>query len=332
MVSGAKYTTFDFESADGTIIEGWTNNGSGPVVLVCNGLGVPPEAWPRLLDPNCGYTVYGYNHRGTMGSHRPDDLERIRIDDHVGDALALIHQADIDQAILIAWSYGVNISFELARRAPEHVAGLVMVAGVPGGTLDAAFAPLLVPRAFRKPLSLAVTRAGRFLGPQINMFARTLPKNRTVADVMRHTGIIMPSAKSEDIVAWLETFAQHDFAWYFNMFPAAGEHERMDPSFIDVPITVAAGGFDPLTSMLDVVAFAKEIDHAEIHVLHGTHFLPLEFPDDIMSMLDGVVARSQLADDAIVEERMSVIDIRTHHGQKFYEHQPSGDASESASG
>lgn len=321
MNSDKAYSTFEFESADGTIIEGWTNNGSGPTVLVCNGLGVPPEAWPRLLDPECGYEVFGYNHRGTLGSERPKDLERIRIDDHVSDALALIDEVGIDKAILVAWSYGVNISFELTRAAPEKVAGLVMVAGVPGGTLEAAFAPFLVPKQFRKPLTLAVTKAGRFLGPQINMFARHLPKNKTTADIMRHTGIIMPSAKSEDVVAWLETFAQHDFAWYFNLFPAAGEHERIeDPSFVTAPTTVAAGGLDPLTSMLDVVAFAKKIEHSEIHVLNGTHFLPLEFPDEIMSMLDGVLLRSVLADDSIVEERKAIIDIRTHDGQVFYEH------------
>lgn len=320
MVWEPSYTTFEYESDDGTMIEGWTNNGSGPVILVCNGLGVPPEAWPRLLDPNCGYTVYGYNHRGTLGSQRPKDLDRIRIDDHVADALALIDEVGIDKAILVAWSYGVNISFELARVAPEHVAGLVMVAGVPGGTLEAAFAPLLVPRQFRKPLSLALTKTGSFFGPQLNMVARNLPKNKAMADVLRYTGVIMPSAKSEDIVPWMETFTKHDFAWYFNLFPAAGEHERMDPSFIEVPITVAAGGFDSLTSMLDVVGFAKEIEHAQVHVLHGTHFLPLEFPDEIMGMIDGVLAQSALAAEQIVERPEPVIDIRTHNGQTFYEH------------
>ena len=315
------YSTFEYQSGDGTILEGWTNSGDGPVVVVCNGLGVPPEAWPRLLDPECGYQVFGYNHRGTLGSQRPRDLERIRIDDHVADAYALMNEMEIDKAILVAWSYGVNVSFELTKRYPERVAGLVMCAGVPGGTLDAAFAPFLVPRPLRKPLSLAVARTGEFLAPQINTLARIVPKNRATAEVMRHTGIIMPSAKSEDIVPWLESFGKHDFGWYFHMFPAAGEHEPIDPSFVEVPITVAAGGLDPLTSMRDVVAFAQQIDHAEIHVLNGTHFVPLEFPDEIMSMLDGVLMRSELADEQLVDERVAVIDIRTYDGQTFYEHQ-----------
>ncbi len=315
------YSTFEFTSADGTVLEGWTNNGTGPPILVCNGLGVPPEAWPRLLDPDCGYQVVGYNHRGTMGSQRPADPDRIRIDDFVADALAVLDHVGIDKAILVAWSYGVNVSFELTAAHPQRVAGLVMCAGVPGGTLDSAFAPLLVPRQLRKPLGLAVLRAGELVGPQLNALAKFVPVTRTTADVMRYTGMIMPSARSEDIVPWLDSFIKLDFAWYFHLFPAAGEHERIDPSFVDVPVTVAAGGMDTLTSMLDVVAFAKEIEHAQVHVLRGTHFIPLEFPDEIMAMIDDVLLRSELAPEQVVAQRTSVIDIRSYEGQTYYEHQ-----------
>lgn len=322
------YSTFEYQSADGTIIEGWTNNGDGPVVMVCNGLGVPPEAWPRLLDPNCGYQVFGYNHRGTLGSHRPADPERIRIDDHVADAYALMEEMEIQKALLVAWSYGVNVSFELTKRYPERVAGLVMCAGVPGGTLDAAFGPLMVPRPLRKPLSIAVARTGEFISPQLNALARAIPKTRATAEVMRHTGLIMPYAKAEDIVPWLDSFGKHDFGWYFHMFPAAGEHEPIDPSFVQVPIAVAAGGLDTLTSMRDVVAFAEKIDHAEIHVLHGTHFIPLEFPDEVMAMLDRVMLQSELAVDQVVAERESVIDVRTYDGHTFYEHMATYDSAD----
>lgn len=315
------YSTFRYESADGTTLLGWTNNGEGPTVLVCNGLGVPPEAWPRLLDPNCGYRVFGYNHRGGLGSDKPADRERIRIDDHVADAFALMDLMGLDKVILLAWSYGVNISFEITKRAPDRVAGLVMCAGVPGGTLEAAFAPLMVPRPLRKPLGLAAARIGEFISPQLNVLARTVPKNRLLADFLRNTRVIMPTAKSEDVVAWMEAFAAHDFAWYFHMFPAAGEHEPIDPTFVQVPITVAAGGLDALTSMRDVVGFAEQIEHAEIHVLQGTHFLPLEFPDEIMAMLDGVLERSELADQRIHEPRESVIDVRIVAGQTFFDHE-----------
>jgi len=316
------YSTFQYESADGTAIQGWTNDGEGPAIIVCNGLGVPPEAWPRLIDPGCGYRVYGFNHRGTFGSNKPTDPEAIRIDDHVADALALMDEVGVEEAIFVAWSYGVNVSFEIARRAPERVAGMVMCAGLPGGTAHSAFAPMMVPRPLRRPLGMALARAGEIFGPELGAFAKLLPKTKMTADVMRNTGLIMRSARSEDIIPWLDAFAQHDFSWYFHMFGPAVEHEAMDLAFVDphCPVTVAAGGLDTLTSMLDIVEATRKIAHAQIHVLHGTHFIPLEFPDQVMSMIDGVLLRSRLASEQVVEARTAVIDIRTYDGQEFYEH------------
>ncbi|RYJ04576.1 MAG: alpha/beta hydrolase, partial [Actinomycetales bacterium] len=50
---------FDVKSQDGTRIRAWTNDGSGPDVLVTNGLGTNPHAWPTLLQPDSGFRVHG---------------------------------------------------------------------------------------------------------------------------------------------------------------------------------------------------------------------------------------------------------------------------------
>src|SRR5215208_4941162 len=60
-------------SADGTRIEVWTNDAEGPTVLLCNGLGTNPYAWPELLDPDCGVRIVSWNHRGVGRSERPAD-------------------------------------------------------------------------------------------------------------------------------------------------------------------------------------------------------------------------------------------------------------------
>ncbi len=288
------HSTFTFTSSDGTELLGWSNDGQGPAVVVCNGLGVPPEAWPRLLDPHCGYRVVGWNHRGGLGSGRPADPERIRVEDHVADALALMAHTGIDRALLVAWSLGVNVSFEIAAVHPEKVAGMLMCAGVPGGTYDAAFSALMVPKPLRKTSGLIVCRTGQAFGKPLTLLARALPKGDTFAEILRHSGFMMPSARTKDVVPWIRSFLEHDFEWYFRLMIAGAEHEPMDPSFVECPITVVAGGFDVMTSMRDVVAFAERIEHAEVHVLQGTHFVPLEFPDEIMAMLDGLLMRSDL--------------------------------------
>ncbi len=313
------YSTFTFTSADGTELLGWSNDGQGPTVVVCNGLGVPPEAWPRLLDPHCGYRVVGWNHRGGLGSGRPSDPERIRVEDHVADGLALMEHEGIDRALLVAWSLGVNVSFEIAAAHPEKVAGMLMCAGVPGGTFDAAFASLMVPKPLRKTSGLVVSRAGQVIGRPLTMLARSVPKGNTFAEVLRHSGFMLPSAQTKDVVPWIRSFLEHDFEWYFRLMRAAADHEPMDPSFVECPITVVAGGFDVMTSMRDVVSFAEKIPHAEVHVLQATHFVPLEFPDEVMAMLDGLLVRSDLTAPDQITQRLdaesevlesTVIDLR----------------------
>jgi pimeloyl-ACP methyl ester carboxylesterase len=286
------YSQFDVVADDGTRLTAWRNGSrTGPRVLVCNGMGVPPEAWPRLIAQGCRYQVAGWNQRGVLGSDRPADPARIEIADHVGDAVALMDVLGWSEAIVVAWSLGVNVAFELANEHPERVAGLLSVAGVPGGTFDTILAPQLVPRPLRRPLGLGIVRAGRALGPQLNALTRITPKGRPLAEMIRLSGIVLPFADLRDVQPWTEAFFAQDWDWYFNLALGLERHGRIDPSFIQVPVTIVAGAVDALTSLEDVLAYARQIPHAEVHVLTGSHCVPLEFPDRITEMLDRLAVR-----------------------------------------
>jgi pimeloyl-ACP methyl ester carboxylesterase len=69
----------------------------------------------------------------------------------------------------------------------------------------------------------------------------------------------------------------------------------MDLAFIKVPVTLVAGRYDVLTSMHDMVEAASRIPHAELHLLPGSHFLPLEFPDELAAELRRLAERTDLA-------------------------------------
>ena len=58
--------------ADGTRLRAWCNDGDGAPVLLCNGLGAPPAAWPRIVGRDSGFRVVTWSHRGLAGSERPD--------------------------------------------------------------------------------------------------------------------------------------------------------------------------------------------------------------------------------------------------------------------
>ncbi len=287
------YRQFDLAADDGTRLTAWRNSAMhGPRVLVCNGMGVPPEAWPRLIADDCDYQVAGWYQRGVLGSDRPADPARIEIADHVSDAVALLDSLGWEDAIVVAWSLGVNVAFELANQFPERVTGLLSVAGVPGGTFDTILAPQLVPRPLRRPVGLQIVRAGKVLAPQLNLLSRVVPKGRALAEVIRHSGIVLPIADVRDVQPWVESFFAQDWDWYFDLAFALERHGRIDPSFIEVPVTIVAGAVDALTSWDEVLAYARHIPHAEVHLLPGSHCVPLEYPDRITEMLDRLVVRA----------------------------------------
>ena len=118
---GVHLSTRTVRGADGTALRAWCNDGTGPPVLLCNGLGAPPEAWPRIVARGSGYRVVTWYQRGLGGSERPADPSRVRVEDHADDARAVLDAFDVPAATVIGWSLGVNVAFELALQDPARV-------------------------------------------------------------------------------------------------------------------------------------------------------------------------------------------------------------------
>ena len=284
-------TAFEVKSGDGTLLEAWRNDAEGTPLVLANGLGTNPESWPSLLGPDCGYRMVTWSQRGTFGSARPDDPTRIRITDHVDDMVAVMDAEGIDRALVACWSIGVNIAFEMAQRHPDRVAGIMAVAGVPGGTFSTMGGPLRIPRRLRRPLAIGFARGARRAGPAIDWVAHKVPVNPRTAWLVAHSGFMLPAARPEVVVPMLETFLKHDWRWYMELAVAAAEHEQMDLSFVTCPVTLVAGRHDVLTSMHDVIDAAARIPHAQITVLPGSHFLTLEHPEMVHAALDELTRR-----------------------------------------
>lgn len=287
-------TTFDLTSSDGTALQAWRSDHPGVPLVIANGLGTTPESWPALVREGSGYDTVTWYQRGTFGSARPADPERIRVEDHVEDMLALMDHEGIERALVACWSIGVNIAFEFAHRHPERVAGIMAVAGVPGGTFSTMGGPLRIPRRLRKPISTRVAKTGAMVGPLLSWLTPKIPVNDRTAWLVAHSGFMLPAAKPEVVVPMLREFLQHDWRWYGRLAVAAAAHDPMDLRFVTCPVTLVAGRHDVLTSMHDMIDCAAKIPHAQISVLPGSHFLPMEYPDQLHAALDDLARRADL--------------------------------------
>jgi pimeloyl-ACP methyl ester carboxylesterase len=283
--AGLALRHYTVASHDGTRLRAWTNDVEGPTVLLCNGLGTNPYAWPALLDPDCGIRVISWNHRGTGGSERPEDHRHVGVDSFVHDALAVMDHAGLDSCVLMGWSIGVNTMFELAVNHPHRVAGLFAVGGVPGDTFASMGAPLLIPRPLRKPLTVNLARLFKLAGKPLHAVGRNLPVGQLTYQVLTSTGFMMPMPDPMNARRAIKQFLSTPTDWYMHLALHSSLHLRVSLRDIDVPTSFVAGKYDVLASSHDMRTAAERIPGATYLELPATHFLTMERPDEVHEAL-----------------------------------------------
>jgi len=272
-------------AADGTELQAWTNDVDGPAVLLCNGLGTNPYAWPALLDPDCGVRVISWNHRGTGGSGRPTDPTHVGIEAFVEDAISVLDDAGIDSCPVMGWSMGVNTAFELAYLHPDRVSGLFAVAGVPGGTFSSMLAPLGIPRFARAAITVNAARLMRTLGKPVSLLARNLPIGPKAVAVLSHSGFMLPVADVELTAETVREMLQIPVDWYMHLAVETSKHVRVSLRQIAVPTTFVAGHWDVLASAEDMRTASERIAGSEYVEFNASHFVAMEKPAEVHALL-----------------------------------------------
>jgi pimeloyl-ACP methyl ester carboxylesterase len=282
---------YQVTASDGTELQAWTNDVVGPTVLLCNGLGTNPYAWPALLDPDCGVRVISWNHRGTGGSARPEDPTHVGIDAFVEDAIAVLDDAGIEACTVMGWSMGVNTAFELAFLHPDRVTGLFAVAGVPGGTFSSMLAPLGVPRFARAAITVNLARLMALTGKPVSLITQRLPVGPKTVAVLSRTGFMLPVADVELTARTIREMLQTPVDWYMHLAVTTSKHLRVSLRDIAVPTTFVAGRWDVLASAEDMRTASLRIAGSEYHEFNASHFVALEKPAEVHELLFSLLDR-----------------------------------------
>jgi pimeloyl-ACP methyl ester carboxylesterase len=280
----------DVISGDGTRIRAWTNDAEGPVVLLCNALGLSPYAWPDLLRPDCGVRVWSWNARGTGGSDRPVDPERVGVDAFAEDAVAVLEAAGIKSCPVLAWSLGVDTAVELMSSHPERVTGLLSVAGVPsvgGGTSASSSVAGLVRQALTMGVARVVDSTSWFVSP----VTRRIPVTPLLTRLLRHSVVMLPRAPQDAVAMTVRELLSTDVDWYMHLALAWSRHRRVPMPGIGVPTTFMSGAYDLFTRPSQVRAAAQRVANSRLVEVPGTHFLPLERGDRVRQELLGRFSR-----------------------------------------
>ncbi|MCB9739301.1 MAG: alpha/beta hydrolase [Deltaproteobacteria bacterium] len=283
----AKLRRGEAQAADGTRLH-YEVVGDGPeTLLLANGLGGRLYSWLGLIDDlSKRYRCISWDYRGLFESATPANPGALGVPSHAADAAAILDAEGIASAHAVGWSMGVQVSLELAARRPERVRSLVLINGTYGQVFSTAWQPLLrlpIPHTLwhrgmetfiEHPPAMAVLRA----------VART-PAEAAFAVRKR----VMPwrtSLRTLGLRQYMRDVTLTNTANYLRLFQELDAHSayHLLPT-LQQPTTIIAGRYDPLTPSYQSREMAARIPGAELHVLHGSHFVLMERPERVLGLL-----------------------------------------------
>jgi pimeloyl-ACP methyl ester carboxylesterase len=238
---------------------------------------------PVLLVDTRGHGASGlprHPGRGARGL-RTEDIAIGRI---AADLWEVADAAGIDRAIVMGHSMGVQVTLEADRRAPERVAGLVLIAGSYENPLKTFWGLPVADLAF--PFAkLAATSTPAPVLKLAMQPARLTAFGAWAAKVARATG---PKAQAKDMAPYLLHIASTDMAVMIRLIDAMRRHSAADHlRKVTAPALVLAAGRDTFTPPRCSQHMFERIPTAEIQWFDDAgHTLPIEEPDAIVAHID----------------------------------------------
>jgi pimeloyl-ACP methyl ester carboxylesterase len=269
-----------FRSFDGTRIAYQVRGPEGaPAVVLANGLGGGFEAF-RHIYAALGerYRILCWDYRGLFRSERPRDLATLSIPSHCRDLAALLDEERIGGAVVIGWSMGVQVAFELFRHHRRLMRGIVAVNGTYGTPFRSALASRLSRYVIPPLLGVLKTRAAL-----VGRLTHHAVAWDGLVPLLVRAGLASSSIDTQAIREVAEDFKTIDFALYSDQLRALGRHDARDLlSAIDIPVLIITGDKDLMTPVFTARRMNQRISGSRLIVLEGgSHYTPLEFPEEI---------------------------------------------------
>ncbi len=272
-----------FVSFDGTEIA-YQALGQGRPILLCNGLGGGWEAWSHQIQYfRDRYRLLSWDYRGLYDSSLPADPDALGIVDHARDGLHLLEEEGADRAAILGWSMGAQVGLEMFRVAPERVASLAILNGLPGRPWDYVFNLSLVGRMLPPFL-----RGLRSMPRAIEAVVRQATRLPDPGDWAKRIGLTAGTLDEQVVAELVVKLRSLDMDTFIRLLERMGEHDGWDLlPLIDVPVLIIAGSRDVLTPRSAAERMARRTRGSEIMVLPGaTHYAALEYPEMVNLRLE----------------------------------------------
>lgn len=254
----------------------YTVEGTGLPLVFCYGLVCSSLHWTYQIQKlRESHQTIWFDYRGHQNSETPKDLKTMNVEAMGKDLGTILDGLEIDRAVLLGHSMGVNVVLDYYQKNPDRVAGMVLANGTPRAPAETIF-------------SMNVTQKGFEVLQMLNDASPTLFRkiwelqkdNRLVRTIVSLAGFNPHLTPKEDIQKYINEFVEMDPKLFLTLLQ---NYDQFDATAwlheISVPTLILAGENDKVIPLKQQKLMHQLIPDSKLEVIaHGSHCPQMDLP------------------------------------------------------
>jgi pimeloyl-ACP methyl ester carboxylesterase len=264
------------KSFDGTKLF-YSIEGKGKPLVFCYGLICSSLHWTYQIEhfQNSHQAIW-FDYRGHQNSEVPSNLDSLTLENMARDLGTVLDELNIQDAVLLGHSMGVNVVLEFYRQQPKRVAGMVLANGTAKRPLETFFGHNMLQAGFQ-----ILKKLYRKSPELVSLFWKSQKANpfaRTLVSLGGFNPHLTPQA---DIDLYIDQVAETDPAILIQLIE---NYETYDATAwlhtVQAPTLIIAGEHDKLIPIPQQELMHQLISQSQLEVIrHGSHCPQMDLPD-----------------------------------------------------
>ncbi len=272
-----------FRSFDGTKLF-YSVEGEGKPLIFCYGIVCSSLHWTYQIEHfRKNYKTVWMDYRGHQNSEVPEDISSLTLENLAKDLKLLLDELQIQNAVFLGHSMGVNVVLEFARLYPERVSGMILANGTANRPLETLFNSNALMPGFR------LLELLRDKSPKLLKKIWTMQKGNPLAHrAIGLLGFNPHLTAHEDVALYVDQIAELDPRVFLYLIR---NYDNYDGSSwlhtITAPTRIIAGEDDLIIPLPQQELLHQLIPKSEFEVIrHGSHCPQMDLPELMNSKIE----------------------------------------------
>jgi non-heme chloroperoxidase len=264
------------KSFDGTKLF-YSVEGKGKPLVFCYGLVCSSLHWTYQIEhfQNTHQAIW-FDYRGHQNSEVPKNLDSLTLENIARDLGTVLDELNIEDAILLGHSMGVNVVLDFYRQQPKRVKGMVLANGTAQRPLETLFSHNAFQAAFR------ILKKVYSKSPELVSLLWKSSKGNPIARTLVSLGGFNPHLTPQaDIELYIDQVAETDPSILIHLIENYDSYDATAwMHTIHVPTLIIAGEQDKLIPVEQQELMHQLIPNSQLEVIrHGSHCPQMDLPD-----------------------------------------------------